>query len=99
MTDSVDTINLLAPTMSAETKAALDAAIADHIAEECDGALLTGYVCQTEFTSMKLLDEDFSGFQRLIASGQTLTTTIGLMHYGQRMLDEYITDTLEEDDD
>ena len=86
-------------TMSAETKAALDTALAAHIADECKGALLTSYVCQTEFTSMELIDEEMTGYQRMIAEGQTLTTTLGLMHYGQRMLDEYTTATLEPDDD
>ena len=84
--------------MSAETKAVLDAAIASHIADECNGALLTSYVCQTEFTSMELIDEEMTGYQRMIAEGQTLTTTLGLMHYGQRMLDEYVTTTFEDDD-
>ena len=84
--------------MSAETKAALDTALAAHIADECKGALLTSYVCQTEFTSMELIDEEMTGYQRMIAEGQTLTTTLGLMHYGQRMLDCYVTETMNDDD-
>jgi hypothetical protein len=84
--------------MSADTKAALDAALAAHIADETEGNILTGYVCQTQFTSMELIDEQMTGYQRIIAEDQNLTTTIGLMHYGQRMLDQYITETLQDDD-
>jgi len=83
--------------MSADTKAALDAAMAAHVADESDesdGAILTGYVCQTSFTSMSLLDEEMTGYQRLTMEGQNLTTTIGLMHYGQRMLDQHLITTL-----
>ena len=87
--------------MSAETKAALDAAMAAHVADEsdeADGAILTGYVCQTQFTSMSLIDEEMTGYQRIIQEGQNLTTTLGLMHYGQRALDQYVTTTLVGDD-
>lgn len=45
----------------------------------------------------KQMDAEFTGYQRIIAEGQNLTTTIGLMHYGQRMLDQYITETLIDD--
>ena len=87
--------------MSAETKAALDAAMAAHVAdesEEAEGVILTGYVCQTQFTSMSLIDEEMTGYQRIIQEGQNLTTTLGLMHYGQRMLDQYVITTLVGDD-
>ena len=85
--------------MSAETKAALDSAIAAHVAAECRGSMVTGYVIQTQFTSIELIDEEKTGYQRITAEDQSLTTTIGLMHYGQRMLDEFITETLVDDDD
>ena len=88
--------------MSKATKAALDEAVAAHVADEsdeADGAILTGYVCQTQFTSMSLMDEELTGYQRIIQDGQNLTTTLGLMHYGQRMLDQYVITTLVDDDD
>ena len=77
--------------MSAETKAALDKALAAHVADECDEGMLTSYLCQVEFTSMALLDDESTGYVRMVAEGQTLTTTLGLAHYAMRTLDGNLT--------
>ena len=65
--------------MSDATKAAVDDAIAAHIADECGGALVNGYVIQIEYVGMRPDAE--SGWFRMVAPGQTMTLTIGLVHY------------------
>lgn len=67
--------------MSEATKAALDAAIAEHLADENPGAILTGYVCQAQYTTAEFMDDGFTGYLRLIQEGQGFTTTIGLTSY------------------
>lgn len=42
--------------MSADTLAALDAAIAAHVADEYDGDMVTGWVVVTETTTIDMLD-------------------------------------------
>ena len=80
------------PTVSEQTKTALDAALAAHVADECDGGLVTGYVCQAQFATVEMMDDETTGYLRIIADGQNLTTTIGLVHYAQRRLDACIVD-------
>lgn len=73
--------------MSAETKARLDAAMAEHIADETDGEILTGYVLQTQATSVQLMDEEATRYLRLVAEGQGMTTTLGLIAYAKLHVD------------
>lgn len=68
--------------MSAETKAALDAAIAAHVADVSDGAILTGYVLQVRaqgFTDPE--DGEMVRLPRMIAEGQDFIVTMGLIAY------------------
>lgn len=67
--------------MSAETKAALDAAIAAHLADEVDGAIVTGYVGMVQYATAEMMGEDLTGYQRLTAEGQGFTTSLGLSRY------------------
>ncbi|KUF07178.1 hypothetical protein [Leucobacter sp. G161] len=72
--------------MSEQTKAALDAALEAHIADECDG-MLTAYILQAEYTSPHLMDDRSTGYFRAIGERQSFTTTLGLTRY----LDETVT--------
>lgn len=67
--------------MSEQTKAALDAAIEAHIADECEGGIVTGYVLQTQYTGMEFLEERMTGYLRMVHETQNFTTTLGLIHY------------------
>lgn len=67
--------------MSAQTKAALDAAIDAHIADESNGGIVTGYVLQTQYTDMAFLEERMTGYLRMVHETQDFTTTLGLIHY------------------
>lgn len=73
--------------MSEVTKAALDAAIAAHVADECDGAIITGYVLQSQYTDMDMLEDGYTGYVREIMTSQPFTTTLGLAHYLSRQVD------------
>lgn len=65
--------------MSAETKAALDAAIAAHVADVSDGAILTAYVLQTRAKGFTDEDDgDKVRVNRMVAEGQDFITTMGL---------------------
>ena len=78
-------------TMSAETKQALDEALAAHLADECPGSILTGYALQTQYTDMQLIGEQMTGYLRMTSEQQNFTTTLGLTHYMMRMLDHDMT--------
>lgn len=67
--------------MSVETKAVLDAAIAAHVADECDGEMVTGWVLQTCGTRADYVDESRTGYLRVVADGQVFTTSLGLATY------------------
>ncbi len=67
--------------MSDATKAALDAAIAAHIADECDGGTLTGYVIQAQYQDISMMDENLTGYLRIVAEGQGFTTSLGLARH------------------
>ncbi len=73
--------------MSAETKAALDDAIAAHFADEHDGAILTGYVLQAQgkgFTDED--DDDKTRYLRATADGQSFTILLGLVEWLRLMV-------------
>lgn len=63
--------------MSAETKAALDDAIAAHFQDE-SGALLTGYVLKMDGRSVEGIDGGFSNSRWEIPDTQSTITTLGL---------------------
>ncbi|MBF4602820.1 hypothetical protein [Curtobacterium sp. VKM Ac-2884] len=67
--------------MSAETKAALDQAVAAHFADEQDGAILTGYVLQAKGQGFTDGDNDRTRLLRAIAEGQDYITTLGLVDW------------------
>jgi hypothetical protein len=67
--------------VSDQTKAAMDAAIAAHVADETAGDIIAGYVMQVTTTSVELMDEEKSGFIRFCAEHQTWVTTLGLTDY------------------
>ena len=80
--------------MSDATQLAVSAAISAHLADETEnseGLILTGYLCQAQFTSVSLMDEEMTGYQRLIQEGQNLTTSLGLVHYAKCSLEQYLT--------
>lgn len=77
--------------MSEQTKADLDAAIAAHVADEAEGAIIASYVLQTDFTSIALMDEEATGFMRFTSEHQSLTATLGLITYARRQLDHFMT--------
>ena len=81
MTDSVDTINLLAPTMSAETKAALESAIAAHIADATDGNILTDWGMVTASTTMEDIGSGATVYRFDCNDGQPAHVSYGLMSY------------------
>lgn len=67
--------------MSAETKAALDQAVAAHFADEQDGSILTGYVLQAKGQGFTDEDSDRTRMLRAIAEGQDYITTLGLVDW------------------
>lgn len=70
-------------TMSADTKAALDVAIAAHFTEITDGGFLTGYVLQVKGkTSDDLADGGQTSYVREVAESQDADVTLGLLDYG-----------------
>ncbi|UOR02084.1 hypothetical protein MUN77_01750 [Leucobacter allii] len=67
--------------MSDATKTALDEALAAHVADECEGAIVTGYVLQVQYTDMDLINDQMTGYLRIVGENQNFTTTLGLAHY------------------
>jgi len=65
--------------VSAETKAVLEAAIAAHIADECDGDIAQGYVLVTETTSFEDMDHGISSWRIDTREHQSKFTTDGLL--------------------
>lgn len=66
--------------MSAETKAALETAIASHIADECEGDIIGAWVVVTECTSLAEMDDDRSSWFTASRDMQSTFTTDGLLH-------------------
>lgn len=65
--------------MSDNTKAALERAIAEHIADETDGSIVTGWVLYVSDTSIELLDEQMTGYFAEQPDDQALHVTVGLL--------------------
>lgn len=69
--------------MSAETKAALEAALAAHIADECDGRMLADYLMIVH--SQDVLT-DLSHFRLVLSETQPFHVSDGLASVGRKLL-------------
>lgn len=81
--------------MSAETKAALEEALAAHIADETEDHIVTDWAMVAACTTM---DEIGTGLTRYWCEGNTnqpVHVTVGLLRYGS----EHATFDTDEDDD
>lgn len=82
--------------MSDTTKADLDAALAAHIADECEGGIITGYVPQAAYFSENTLDHGTTGYLREFADNQAYHIGYGL---ASQLLDSYRNPDYADDDD
>lgn len=85
--------------MSDETKSALDAAIAAHIADEVPGSLVSGYVLQASYFNGETIEHGTHGYMREFAEDQAYHNGLGL---ASMLLDYYRNPDRwedEEDDD
>lgn len=83
--------------MSAETKAALEAALAAHIADETDtGAILTGYVLHASYIDTGLDSRGSTGYFAEFHEGQPYHVGYGLAH---QLVDHYHVIWEDDDDD
>lgn len=81
--------------MSAETKAALEDALAAHLADERDGMVI-GYVLYAAYTNAELDTDDVNGYYFLRPAGQPYHSSLGLMY---SMLEDFTMPTHGSDDD
>ena len=66
--------------MSEQTKTALEAAIAAHIADECDGDHSTAWVVVTDTTSLDDIDTGRSSMYICTKEMQSMYTSDGLLY-------------------
>lgn len=66
--------------MSEATKAALDAAISAHVADEYDGDMVTAWVIVTETTTLDALSEGVGAMVIASRDMQSNYLTCGLLH-------------------
>lgn len=78
--------------MSEQTKQALEAAVAAHVAEETDGDLATAWVIIAETTSLEEMDDNRSSFYIDTRDLQSLYTSDGLLYHALKR-------TFRDDDD
>lgn len=71
--------------MSDETRAALAEAINAHVADECDGDLVGGWVLITETTNLAEFDDEQSSFYILTRVNQSNFMTTGLLYRALEM--------------
>lgn len=81
--------------MSADTKAALDAALAAHFADELDGAIVTAYVTQAAAMTSFDFDAERTQYFRTCAEGQSAHVTLGILDYAHA---RYRHDLMDDDD-
>lgn len=75
--------------MSAETHAALTEALAAHVADETDGAMLGGFVMYCETQTLDQLDQNATGYFAEYAKGITAHAAQGLVElHRERLLFE-----------
>lgn len=79
--------------MSDQTKSALEQALRDHVYDEQDGAMLTGFILQTSAIPADADDTDNTKYLAAGMDGQPFHSGLGLAHM---LLDYY---TLDMDDD
>lgn len=77
--------------MSAETFAAMEAAIAAHVADDLkdDGTtILTGWVmqCTTSKADPEFIDSGLTGFVRYVPDNQSMVTSLGIIDYTHHMI-------------
>lgn len=83
--------------MSLETKYAMDAAIEAHFADECEHALVTGYILQLFGSSIDDLEDDGIRTLREVAEGQNFITSLGIADYVSQTIRHAITETADDD--
>lgn len=66
--------------MSADTKAALEAAIEAHIADECDGDLAGAWIVLAETTTLADIDDETVSFYYEARTNQSRFLTDGLLY-------------------
>lgn len=82
--------------MSEQTKAALDAAIAAHIADECDEpTIVTGYVLHAAHLSTENIDRGSTGYFAEYGEQQAYHVCLGLA----AQLHQKLKDEMDWDDD
>lgn len=70
--------------MSEATKAALDAAIRAHIADEYEGSLTSSWVTICERIPLEG-DDEYTHVVDILPEGQSSMTTLGLTHFTTQM--------------
>jgi hypothetical protein len=85
--------------MSAETKAAMEAAIAEHFAAECSGALLGGYVIQAFGSTVEDIDDAGVRTLREVPDTQNIVTTMGLIAYMSTTTNDMLAWGADDDDE
>lgn len=73
--------------MSAETKAALDAAIAAHVADETPGSVVTGYALIASNATVEDFDEEVTRYYCEYADQQPFHVGLGLVHRHRMILE------------
>jgi hypothetical protein len=73
--------------MSAETRAAMQDAIAAHMADENDGAVMTGYVLQTEGQHIQGEFVGYTSYMGAVPEHQSHATSLGLALMAQRSVE------------
>jgi hypothetical protein len=85
--------------MSAATKAALDAAIEAHVADEMDGAMVSAYVLNTVSQRIESLDRNSSSYYAEFSDNQDHHVGIGLASMLLRGLELGFFSSVREGDD
>jgi hypothetical protein len=85
--------------MSTDTRAALEAAVAAHVADECDGAMLTGWALIASNATEADFDNNQTGYMIAAQDRQPMHSTLGLIHHHLNILEDNTWTYVEEDDD
>jgi hypothetical protein len=73
--------------LSTDTKTALDAAIHAHLADECEGAIVIGYVFHAAYINPELDGLEAHGYFAEFAEGQPTHVTLGLAMMQKRYIE------------
>jgi hypothetical protein len=74
--------------VSAETKQALDAAIAAHAADEGAGGVVTGYALIVSTSTLEQFDDKVTEYLAEYAERQPFHVGLGLVHRHRMMLEQ-----------